>query len=178
MPTVNKIPAGFAVCDNCGEKRRTIGWALTERLQMGYQGLGSVKLCPNCLASERASLVRHPAFVEELKDTLRASGVGFSAGARREELQAMVDKLPRPTVTASSSVTIQHPDDAPPPAGAPVPVNPPPTEPDPLSTEALMALTREALVEQAVALGLQQPPMNATKPEIVKRIQAKAAEVG
>ena len=177
MPTVNKIPAGFAVCDNCGTKRRTIGWALTERLQMGYQGLGSVKLCPDCLAIERASLVSHPAFVEELKDTLRGRGVDFPASARREDLQAMVDALPRPGVTPSSSATIQHLDGAPPPAPA-QPVNPPPTAPDPLSTDALMGSTREVLVAQAMELGLQKPPENATKAQIVERIQAKAAEVG
>lgn len=168
MPTVNKIRAGFAVCDNCGEKRRTIGWALTERLQMGYQGLGSVKLCPDCLATEREALVGLPAFVEELKDTLRAHGVDFSASARREDLQALADALPQVTTSAPTTTLSEG-------TGKRVEPPAPPTT-DPYATETLMASTRETLVEQAMALGLQKPPENATKAEIVKRIQAKAGE--
>lgn len=173
MPTVNKIRAGFAVCDNCGAKSRTIGWALTERLQMGYQGLGSVHLCPACLASEREALVALPAFVEELKDTLRAHGVDFSASARREDLQALVDALPfeaetPSTRSASTASTTTATADPPTPTGN--------NDPNPYATDALMASTRDALVEQAMALGLQKPPENATKAEIVKRIQTKAGE--
>lgn len=224
MPTVNKVPAGVGKCDNCGsENVRTIGWSLTERMQMGYQGLGSVRLCVGCLRAGADDLHALPPFMEELRARLRAASIPFAAHAKMDELVALVEKLDaadaaddaawaasevghRANMRSRATPGSQHPD-SPPDRDEGVTWTKAPGETFPRSAsdsspldegekqepaagtgtsgengdgapDPLLAFTRDRLAVIAVAdYGLQKPPENATKPQIVARIRAREAEL-